>query len=332
MIDRALQTGVLRPLAGMLSPAGSRARLSILIYHRVLPRPDPMLPGDPDAATFRWQMQTVARLFNVLPLSEAVERLASGTLPPRAACITFDDGYADNVEVALPILQSQDLHATFFIAAGFLDGGMMFNDRVIETLRHLSAEALDFDSTGLAPGLGRRPITTPAERVAAAMALIGRIKHLDMPRRDEKVQALMALSQAPLPDNLMLSTAQLRALADSGMGIGGHTLNHPILSRTPDAQAREEIGGGRETLEAILNQPVRLFAYPNGKPDQDYDARHTAMVRDGGFKAAVSTAWGVSTRQHDPFQLARFTPWDSTPLRFAARLVRNMTQTRPKTA
>ncbi|MDZ7803471.1 polysaccharide deacetylase family protein [Thiohalophilus sp.] len=310
----------------MLSPAGSRARLSILIYHRVLPRPDPMLPGDPDAATFRWQMQTVARLFNVLPLSGAVERLASGSLPPRAACITFDDGYADNAEVALPILRALDLPATFFVAAGYLDGGMMFNDRVIETVRRLPEGEVDLGAVDMAP----QSISSISDRIALAMQVIKQIKHLDPAERDEKVQALVELNNDTLPRDLMMRSAQLQELADAGMTIGGHTLSHPILARISDARARQEIAAGRETLESILRQPVKLFAYPNGKPGQDYAAQHVSMVRECGFDAAVSTAWGVSTRHHDPYQLARFTPWDHTPLRFGARLVRNLMQSQPQ--
>lgn len=326
MITDRLSSALLRPLAGLLSPGGGHARLSILIYHRVLSRPDPLLPGDPDAAVFHWQMQAVARLFNVLPLAEAVARLADGTLPPRAACVTFDDGYADNAEVALPILQELGVPATFFVAAGYLDGGMMFNDQVIESLRRLPGKEVDLVDVGL----GVHRIATPDERASVAMKLIRAIKHLDSSERQEKVDALKTRCPEPLPDDVMMTTAQLQQLADAGMTIGGHTLSHPILTRIPDARAREEIGGGRETLEAILKQPVRLFAYPNGKPGQDYDARHVTMVRECGFGAAASTAWGVSTGLRDPYQLARFTPWDRTPLRFATRLVLNLRQTRPE--
>ncbi len=315
-----------KPALRMLSPGGSNGKLSILIYHRVLPLPDPLLPGDPDAATFRWQMQTVSSLFNVLPLDEAVARLADGSLPPRAACVTFDDGYADNAEVALPILRELGLPATFFVATGYLDGGMMFNDQVIEILRRLPGEELNLDVVGLGP----RRFSTPAERAAIAMAVIRAIKHLDSHERQAKVDALAALCPQPLPDDVMMTTAQVRALAAAGMTIGGHTLSHPILTRVSDKLAREEIGGGREMLEGIVKQPVCLFAYPNGKPGQDYDARHVTMVRQCGFEAAVSTAWGVSTGSRDPYQLARFTPWDQTPLRFAMRLVRNLGQTRPE--
>lgn len=312
---------LLRPLAALLAPGGPRARLSILIYHRVLPQPDPLLDGDPDAETFRWQMQVLARLCNVLPLTEAVTRLAQGTLPPRAACITFDDGYADNAEVALPILRALDLPATFFVATGYLDGGMMFNDRIFETLRRVPDGPIALTSVGLE----QRRIETDQDRKRIAGEIIRAVKHLEPAEREERVRTFAELAPTPLPDNLMMTSAQVRALAAAGMTIGGHTHSHPILARTPDPQARDEIGAGRETLQALLGQPIPLFAYPNGKPGQDYDARHVAMVRDCGFDAAVATAWGVSTRDTDPYQLARFTPWDPTPARFSARLVRNLT-------
>lgn len=314
----------LRVIAGQLSPAGPRARLSILIYHRVLARADALLPAEPDAERFRWQLHVLASVFNVLPLNDAVERLDQGTLPTRAACITFDDGYADNATVALPILREVGLPATFFVATGYLDGGMMFNDQVLETLRRMPEGRIDWPEVGLE----NQCIQDDQDRKRIAAELIQRLKHLDPAERAEQAQTIAERAPEPLPTDLMMTSAQVRELSAAGMTIGGHTQTHPILARTADEQARAEIAGGRETLEHLLGEPVRLFAYPNGKPDQDYDARHVAMVRDCGFDAAVSTAWGVSTGKSDRYQLARFTPWDQTPGRFALRLVRNL-MTRP---
>ena len=82
-----------RALLERCSPAGRRARLLVLTYHRVPPVADPLLPDEPDAAGFATQMDIVGHYCNVLPLPEAVRRLQSGALPSRAACITFDDGY-----------------------------------------------------------------------------------------------------------------------------------------------------------------------------------------------------------------------------------------------
>jgi peptidoglycan/xylan/chitin deacetylase (PgdA/CDA1 family) len=117
---------------------------------------------------------------------------------------------------------------------------------------------------------------------------------------------------------------QVRSLAAAGMGVGGHTVSHPILARLDDAAARREITGGREVLEAIVRQPVRLFAYPNGRPDVDYRAAHVRMTRELGFVAAFSTAAGAARMGDSIHQLPRFTPWDPTPRRWAARLARNL--------
>ncbi|MEA3642872.1 MAG: polysaccharide deacetylase family protein [Lamprobacter sp.] len=317
---RSVALPLIRPVVSLLSPGGHRGRLSILIYHRVLAKPDPMLSGTLDAQGFRWQMQTVKQMFNVIGLADAVKGLAQHSLPPRAACITFDDGYRDNLEVAVPILQELDMSATFFVATGYLDGGIMFNDRVLESLRRMPEGELDLEELAL----GRETIRHDQDRQRIAEEIIIKIKHLEPARRDEVTQVIAERSQSPLPKDLMMTSEQVKRLSAAGMTIGGHTQTHPILSRISDQQAQDEIAGGREDLEALLRQPVRLFAYPNGKPGQDYNKRHVAMVRAAGFDAAVSTAWGVSTARSDPYQLARFTPWDQTPTGFAARLSQNL--------
>src|SRR5262245_15768822 len=124
----------------VLSPGGSAGRLTILIFHRVLPAHDPLNQDEPDAQEFEQRMQWVRSWFTVLPLAEAAQRRAAGTLPARALSITFDDGYADNCTIAAPILNRLGLNATFFIATGFIGGGCMWNDRVIEAVRACESE------------------------------------------------------------------------------------------------------------------------------------------------------------------------------------------------
>ena len=107
------------------------------------------------------------------------------------------------------------------------------------------------------------------------------------------------------------------------MEIGAHSHRHPILSSLSDADVREELATCKRELESIVGRPVRLFAYPNGRPERDYCLRHTTMVREAGFDAAVSTARGAATYGADPYQLPRFTPWDRLPEPFIARLMLN---------
>jgi peptidoglycan/xylan/chitin deacetylase (PgdA/CDA1 family) len=99
----------------MFARGGRGGKLLTFIFHRVLSVPDPLFPYEQDGRQFEWMMRFVAKNFTVLRLEDAASRLAAGDLPPTAACITFDDGYGDNVEVALPILRRHDLVGTFFV-------------------------------------------------------------------------------------------------------------------------------------------------------------------------------------------------------------------------
>src|SRR5206468_3278604 len=126
-----------------LSPQGARGRLTVLIFHRVLPEFDPLMPDVHDAHQFDAVCRSLRRWFHVMPLDLAARRLAERSLPARSLAITFDDGYADNLEVALPILLRHGLTATFFVSTGFLDGGRMWNDTVIEAVRRTAHQELD---------------------------------------------------------------------------------------------------------------------------------------------------------------------------------------------
>ena len=308
-----------RGLGRWLAPGGMPARLSILIYHRVLPAPDPLQPEEIDVRVFTDQMRALTQCFTVLPLDEALRRLYAGTLPARSACVTFDDGYADNHDVAVPILQQLGAHATFFIATGHLDGGRMWNDSVIEAVRRAAGSVLDLTTLGL----GTHSVDTPPARGQAALRLIAAIKHLPADERARQVAAIERVVATALPSDLMMTRSQVRALHAVGMGIGAHTVSHPILTRIDSAAARREIADGRDELEGIIGTRVRLFAYPNGRPGRDYGPEHVDIVRDIGFDAALTTAWGVATRAGDRHQIPRFTPWDRTPNRFVTRLLRN---------
>jgi len=312
-----------RTVFGGLSPAGERGRLSVLIFHRVLQSADPLMPDEVDAARFDALCGWLAAWFQVLPLDRAVRLLAEGRLPARALAITFDDGYADNEAVAMPILRRHGLSATFFVATGFLDGGRMWNDTVIEAIRLSPLTRLDLRGT-VAEALGELPLDGVDARRAALRQVIGATKYLQPDERLAWVDAVARASQARLPDDLMMQSAQVQSLQRGGMTIGAHTVNHPILARLDEAAARQEIADSRTRLEALIGERVGLFAYPNGKAGTDYLPANVATVRDLGFDAAVATDWGAARTGDDLFQLPRFTPWDRQRHRFAARLARNL--------
>lgn len=307
----------IKGLLGVGSPAGHRGQLSIFIFHRVFVEQDPIFPQEMHARRFDEVCGWVKSWFNVLPLDGAVSRLREGTLPARAACITFDDGYADNHDVAMPILRRHGLSATFFIATSFLDGGRMWNDTVIESVRNAVANTLDLGE------LGRFDRSTPPAQAAAIDAVIRKIKYMSIPDRMVVAQRIAGAARVEPSNSLMMTSNQVKAMRQAGMQIGAHTLSHPILARLGDDEARAEIVGSKEFLEHLLGEDVSLFAYPNGKPGQDYLPQHVAMVQQTGFDAAVSTAPGVSSSASDYFQLPRFTPWDRSRLRFGIRLLFN---------
>ena len=314
---------MLKRLVQWRSPSGPDARLSVLIFHRVLPEPDPLFPDEVDARRFDELCGWIKSLFVVLKLDDAVNHLRNGTLPARAACITFDDGYADNLLIAAPILQNHGLSATFFVATGYLDGGCMWNDIIIESARrtqlrtwHLKDLAVD--------GLDSLDVETVVQKRTAIQSVIGQLKYLPSAERGAVVEEVASHAKVQVPHDLMMTSGDVKRLRDAGMTIGAHTVTHPILASLNDVDASEEIVGSKLALEKLLDQRVGLFAYPNGKRGIDFSDATVGIVRGLGFDAAVTTDWASSGPGTDLFQIPRFTPWDKSRLRFGARLIANL--------
>ncbi|MDP2809122.1 MAG: polysaccharide deacetylase family protein [Rhodocyclaceae bacterium] len=306
---------LLRTAYGMLAPGGPNGKLQVFIFHRVLDNPDPLLPNEPDIKRFEWMMQLIAENFTVLRLEDAVSRLAAGSLPRAAACITFDDGYRDNLELALPILSRHGLVATFFVATAFLGNGRMWNDDIVEAVRNLGSGRAEWNDFGL----GSHPLTTQAERLRCVTSVLPVLKYFPHLDRERVARAIARQSGVADSCTLMMEPRQVQALAAAGMEIGAHTHSHPILAQLDTGEVREEILTGRAELERITGGPIRIFAYPNGDTRRDLSIRDAELIRELGFVCAVTTDRGVSDRSTNPFLMPRFTPWDRTPARFAMR-------------
>lgn len=325
--DHGTGDAMMKPLLALSSMASSRnggAGLNIFIFHRVLREPDPLLPSEPHAAQFDAICGWLKSWFNVLPLQDAVQQLQRGSLPSRAVAVTFDDGYADNFEVAAPILQRHGLPATVFVATGFLDGGSMWNDGIIEAIR--GAEVPELEMAGPSEGLleGRVGVASLEQKRAAMAWLLPRAKYMPLARRASFAGRLMEHAQVRRPVGLMMTSEQVRRLPQFGVQVGAHTVNHPILSGLDADASLVEIRDSKRELERIVGAPIPLFAYPNGKLGDDYQALHVEQVRDAGFTAALSTHGGVARASSDMFQLPRFTPWERTRLRFGLSMARHL--------
>lgn len=306
-------------LLGTFSALLSRGKLSILIYHQVLEQHDPIRPGEPDAQMFRWQMALLKRYFTPLSLPEALERLKENTLPANAVCVTFDDGYLDNLTVAQPILADLDIPATVYVATGFSEGTNMWNDRLIDLIADTERHTIDLSVLEM----GQVSLGDVQQRIGVIKTAIGKLKYLDLSARLILINDLYKNNGATEYPRKMMNKSEIKALADSGVNIGAHTVNHPILKVLDSDQQQQQILQSRDTLQQWLQKPVLDFAYPNGVEGRDFDEVAVEHVQQAQFRSAVVTDWGVSSQTSSPFKLKRFTPWDQSPIKFHLRLIRN---------
>ena len=327
MAGPALSAAVLRTFAGLASRGGPLGSLLILTYHRVPAVPDALLPDEPHAASFSALLDSICATFNVLPLSEALALRAAGRLPARTVCITFDDGYANNAQVALPILLQHRVRATFYVATGYLNGGRMWNDSVIEAVRR-APERLDLQDLGL----GVHALSGITQRRAAIDKILSALKYRAFEERVAIAAQVAERAGLPAGDELMMSDEQLRLLAAAGMEIGAHTVSHPILARIDPPAAAREIRDSKQTLERITGRVVSSFAYPNGRPGKDYAREHVEIVRAAGYSSAVSTAWGCVTSHASAYELPRIAPWGATQFRYLLRIARSYFDRSPAVA
>ncbi len=298
-----------------------KPKLSILIYHRVLEIKDDLLPDEVDKKEFEGQLHALSKYFHLMTLSNAMELLPRGDLPPNALCITFDDGYENNYTVALPVLQKHRAAATFFISSGYLDGGIMWNDVIIELIRNVKCGTLDLTYAGLSKHDIDDDIIKRRELLEF---LIKKVKHLDGNARKKAIEQIIVKEGHLLPSNLMMTSEQVKSMRGNGMEIGGHTISHPILAKVNLEQARIEIGQDKEKLEEILGEKIYSFAYPNGKKGRDYLDEHAEIVKELGYRCAVSTDVGITQRNTNSFQLPRYTPWDKDINRYLIKLILNV--------
>jgi peptidoglycan/xylan/chitin deacetylase (PgdA/CDA1 family) len=243
-------------------------------------------------------------LFNILPVPEAARRLADGSLPARAACVTFDDGYINNHQIAAPILEERGFPATFFIASGAVHAGIMWNDLIIETFSR-SREQLIFDSES---GLGRS--RSEMETNSAALGnVLATLKYKPLEERWRIAQQLFNANVGESLPRLMMTRDMVLDLFNRGFDIGGHTVNHPILKELSDICALDEIENSVEWIRNVTGSKPFSFAYPNGKLGTDFTERHMAMVANAGCEVAFSTDWGVGKSTTNELNLPRIGPW-----------------------
>lgn len=325
MLVRAnrLRTVVARARGWLTPPA------LVLMYHRICtPERDPwQLCVTP--SHFAEHLEVVRRHGPSMPVRDLTRGLAGGRAPRRAIVITLDDGYADNLHHARPLLERYDVPATVFVAAGYLGRPEGFWWDELERLvlapvdvpPHLRlqvrGEAHEYSIAGgtrytrheQARDIGWRASTeAPTDR----HRLFGELYRLLRPLTDpERRQALTDLASWSGVESRTASTdrsltvTEVQALASDGLvEIGAHTLTHPQLSALSDEDQQAEIRRSRVVLQEMTGREVVSFAYPYGGRS-DYTAATVRLVRDGGFSGACATVPGVVRRVTSPFEIPR---------------------------
>jgi len=321
-----------------------RSRAVILLYHRVAaPRIDPLLlsvsPGH-----FEEHLAVIQKDYTPLSLADLAEAHAAGRIPGRAVVITFDDGYADNLRAAAPILRRFGQRATVFAAGACLEGKSFFYDdleqilllapRLPKTLRLAIGGAAHVWELGEWARMPKTPEASywewnmespadPTPRHRCYREMFELLRGAAPAVRSRAISALRkaVAAGAESPDaNRLMTRAEIRKAAGDGtLELGAHTRSHPALNRlTPEAQ-REEILSGKQLLESAAGMPVRAFAYPYGSP---WDVSHTTVLlaREAGFTTACANTPAPVDSESDLFWLPRCLVRDWDGAEFARRL------------
>ncbi len=320
LLARALGNPLLRPFSRAVLPAG----LLTLTYHRVCDYDT--LDLDIVSASvdeFKWQIEFLRDNIRILSGDEVLD-LISGKMSLRepALCITFDDGYADNL-LAGQLLRERGVPAIFFVTTGFI-GTSTFTlwDRLAFASRSTKLPRLEIPAQA-----GKGPWRVEMNPRDLAGRELRNICFALPPAEQEKfVEAVetaagAAAHKAERERPPFMSWDEVRALRDLGHMIGAHTHSHVILSKMPLETQRSELMKSREIIHKEIGYLPRLLAYPNGRSDT-FSSDTKRITRECGFEGAFSFYGGRNPAAgFDPYELLRVwvSPTESRSL-FSARI------------
>ena len=289
--------------------AAARPGLAVVTYHGVLPKGyTPLDPGFDGslitAETFRRQLRLLKSKYNVISPEDMRSWCQHGRkLPPRAALLTCDDGFLNNLTEMVPILQEEGLRCLFFVTGASVgdDRTMLWYEELLLMFMRAPAGAFKLCSEGVEVEgvLGERE-----QRRALWWSVVKRLSQLDAASRQRflqqahehfglegTLQFYMANYAETQRHFCLLTATELRQLAAAGMTIGAHTMTHPVLSLQPAELAWAEINESRTRLESALGREVWAFAYPFGDP-ASVSPRVVSMAKQAGFDAAFLNVGG----------------------------------------
>ena len=320
-VQRLVKTGVATALhrSGADAAIGVlrrvRRRPVVLGYHRIVDDVRPHLATSiPAMLTSRRMLERhldwVGRRFRVVAADELETLLDPRGEPARpVAAITFDDGYRDVYEHALPILKRKGMPAIVFVVSDLVGtAGVLLHDRlylaVARALRSRSGtQAVRRALAAVArPGLRREP---SGGALAFTQRVLTTLPQADVRRVVDTVEADIGVDDAQLSAFRPLSWEMLAEMQRHGVAVGAHTRSHPLLTLEAEATVKEEVVGSRRDLEARLGRPVRHFAYPAG----DFDTSTVRAVAGAGYDLAYTVCRHQDV-EHPRLTLPRTLLWE----------------------
>jgi peptidoglycan/xylan/chitin deacetylase (PgdA/CDA1 family) len=256
---------------------------------------------------FEWQLKFLRKHYEPITFDQFSRWFLKGyPLPQNPVLVTFDDGHANNFELALPILQQLQVPAVCFVVTGSIGQKSLtwFEDAYF---RLMFSPATQWELRNGEVW----PLNTAAERSAACGRFFCLCRGWTETEQSQELKFLRAqLKVAEVNGHFpgrfeFLSADQLRGLRQHGVEIGAHTVTHPILAALTSQGALSEISSSKQQLEDCAATSVRAFAYPFGAPSLDFTDRERSLVRDSGFELAFAGEGGFVERTHDRFSLPR---------------------------
>lgn len=273
----------------------------VLMYHEVLPDtariPAWTVVRESD---FRWQIDYLAKHFDIVTLGEAQQRVSGATKAQRPFCvITFDDGYAGNLSTAVPILSDKGCPCTVYIATkAIADGTLYWYDQLISLLERAGDVQLKIGDIEVSiPGNG-----SAGQRWVAMQRALTLLKSRGSTERDIVVKDAIE-RYGPIKSELrMLSPKDVKSLSQApGVEIGCHTHGHELLDKVTAEVIQESVLEANSLLESWTGQAPRQFAYPNG----NYNIRAAKLIEELGFESAVTTVPQRWSSADSPYLIPR---------------------------
>lgn len=291
--------------------------ITILCFHRVAQRGSPLAAVYPTAEQFAWKIQSVLEVMPIVPLQEALLSLQTGQLKQSCAAITFDDGYLDNFDIAMPILNSLGATATFFVCTGFLGSTGLPGERLRSAMLANQKKDTNLDDLSL-PSI---QCGTSDQVLAQHSRLNMTFKRLSPQLRDTLCDRILERLDYQSSESIMMSPHHLQGLVRQGMAVGSHSHRHVIPTTVPMQEFEADLSQSFAVLKTVLGEQPKIYAYPNGKVETDFNASHRATLERCEVSFALSTQMGLIRRPFDQFNVRRFTPWESSKSAYKRRLL-----------